>query len=46
MARCLEIIDVCTWRMLVFMSVVVTGWGGGGMWECLLKIFPEGKQQL
>ena len=26
-ARCLEIIDVCIWRMLVFMSVVVTVWG-------------------
>ena len=26
-ARCLEIIDVCTWRMFVFMSVVVTVWG-------------------
>ena len=29
-ARCLETIDVCIWRMFVFMSVVVTGW------ECLL----------
>ena len=26
-ARCLETIDVCIWRMLVFMSVVVTVWG-------------------
>ena len=26
-ARCLKIIDVCTWRMFVFMSVVVTVWG-------------------
>ena len=24
-ARCLETIDVCIWRMFVFMSVVVTG---------------------
>ena len=32
-ARCLETIDVCIWRMFVFMSVVVTG---GGLWECLL----------
>ena len=32
-ARCLEIIDVCIWRMFVFMSVVVTVWG---LWECLL----------
>ena len=30
MARCLEIIYVCIWCMLVFMSVVVT------VWECLL----------
>ena len=29
-ARCLETIDVCIWRMFVFMSVVVT------MWECML----------
>ena len=34
-ARCLETIDVCIWRMFVFMSVVVTV-GGGGLWECLL----------
>ena len=26
-ARCLETIDVCTWGMFVFMSVVVTVWG-------------------
>ena len=32
-ARCLETIDVCIWRMLVFMSVVVTVWG---LCECLL----------
>ena len=25
--RCLETIDVCIWRMYVFMSVVVTVWG-------------------
>ena len=25
--RCLEIIDVCIWRMFVFMSVVVNVWG-------------------
>ena len=30
-ARCLETIDVCVWRMFVFMSVVVTGWGSAGM---------------
>ena len=26
-ARCLEIIDICIWRMFVFMSVVVIVWG-------------------
>ena len=26
-ARCIETIDVCIWRMFVFMSVVVTVWG-------------------
>ena len=26
-SRCLETIDVCIWRMFVFMSVVVTVWG-------------------
>ena len=26
-ARCLETIDVCIWRMFVCMSVVVTVWG-------------------
>ena len=31
-ARCLETINVCIWRMFVFMSVVVTVWG---LWECL-----------
>ena len=30
-ARCLEAIDVCIWRMFVFMSVVVTGWRFVGM---------------
>ena len=30
-ARCLETIDVCIWRIIVFMSVVVTVWGSGGM---------------
>ena len=27
MTRCLETIDVCIWRMFVFMSVVVIVWG-------------------
>ena len=30
-ARCLETIDVCIWRMFVFMPVVVTVWGSVGM---------------
>ena len=30
-ARCLETIDVCIWRMFVSMSVVVTVWGSVGM---------------
>ena len=30
-ARCLETIDVCIWRMFVFMSVVVTVWVSLGM---------------
>ena len=29
-ARCQETIDVCIWRMFVFMSVVVTVWGSVG----------------
>ena len=29
-ARCLETIDACVWRMFVFMSVAVR------VWECLL----------
>ena len=33
-ARCIETIEVCIWRMLVFMSVVVTVCVG--LWECLL----------
>ena len=30
-ARCLETIAVCIWRMFVFMYVVVTVWGSVGM---------------
>ena len=30
-ARCLETIDVCIWRMFGFMSVVVTVWGSVGI---------------
>ena len=32
--RSLETIDVCIWRMFVFMSVVVTVWGSVGMFLC------------
>ena len=40
-AGCLETIDVCIWRMFIFMSVVVTVWGSVGMFVVkrpLLKI--------
>ena len=40
-ARCVETIDVCLWRMFVCMSVVVTVWGYVGMvvvYRPLLKI--------
>ena len=30
-ARCLDTIDVCIWRMFVFMSVVMIVWGSVGM---------------
>ena len=30
-ARCIETIDVCIWRMFVFKSVVVTVWKSVGM---------------
>ena len=30
-ARCIETIDVCIWRIFVFMSVVVTVLGSVGM---------------
>ena len=30
-ARCLDTIYVCIWRMFVFISVVVTVWGSVGM---------------
>ena len=33
--RCVETIDVCIWRMFVFMSVVVTVWGFVGMFVVL-----------
>ena len=30
-ARCLETLDLCIWRMFVLMSIVVTVWGSVGM---------------
>ena len=34
---CIVMMSGCIWRMVVFMSVVVTVWGSvGGLWECLL----------
>ena len=30
-ARCIEKMDLCTWHMFYFMSVVVTVWGSVGM---------------
>ena len=41
-ARCLETIDVCIWRMFVFMSVVVTVWGSVGMFVGKDSIFSLG----
>ena len=41
-ARCLETIDVCIWRMFVFMSIVMTVWRYVAMfvvYRSLLKIF-------
>ena len=32
-ARCMETIDLCTWRLFVFMSVVVTVTVGGCLWK-------------
>ena len=32
-ARCLETIDVCIWRIFVFMFVVVIVWGSVGMFD-------------
>ena len=34
LARCIETIDVCIWRMFVFIFVVVTGWGSVGSLLC------------
>ena len=37
-ARCLVTIDVCIWRKLVFMSGVVTVWGGCGNVCCVAAV--------
>ena len=36
--RCPETIDVCIWRMFVFMSVVVTVWGACGNVCCVALV--------
>ena len=33
-ARCLDTIDVCIWRLFDCMSVVVTVCGSVGLWVC------------
>ena len=38
-ARCIETIDVCIWRMFVFMSVVVTVWGSVEMFVVKNSVF-------
>ena len=37
-ARCLETIDVCMWRMFVFMSIVVNVWGYVIMFVCVAAV--------
>ena len=41
MARCLETINVCIWRMFVFMSVVVTVWGSVGIVCCVAVVVKD-----
>ena len=38
-ARYIETIDVCMWRMFVFMSVVVIVWGSVGMFVVYRPLF-------
>ena len=38
-ARCLETIDVCIWRMFVSMSVALTVWGSVGMFAAQRPLF-------
>ena len=37
-ARCIETIDVCIWRLFVFMSVVVIMWGVCGNVCCVAAV--------
>ena len=39
--RCIETIDVCIWRMFVFMSVVVTVWGFVGNVCCVAAVVEK-----
>ena len=41
-ARCLGTIDICIWRMFVFMSVVVTVWGSVGLFLCCGRFISLG----
>ena len=41
MARCLETIDVCIWRMFVCMSIVVTVWGYVGMFVVMRPLLKN-----
>ena len=40
-ARCIETIDVCIWRMFVFMSVVVTVLGVCGNVCCVAAVVKD-----
>ena len=38
--RCLETIDVCIWRMFIFMSVVIV-WVSVGMYCCVAAVVKD-----
>ena len=40
-ARCLETIKICIWRMFVFMSVVVIVWGSVGKFLCVGAVVKD-----
>ena len=40
-AICIETIDVCIWRMFIFMSVVVIVWGSVGMCFCVATVVKD-----